>query len=165
MDMLINGILNYSLQLEKEKEVKKIDLSSLIQRIIMVNSSENCHIQIKSEFPEVYFNESQLLQIFQNLIQNAIKHNDKEEICIDLNVKEESDLYVFSVSDNGPGIEKKYHNKIFKLFQKLELKTHVDSIGIGLALVKKIIERNGGKVWLESKLGEGTTFFFTIKKK
>ncbi|CAM1363722.1 sensor histidine kinase [Tenacibaculum xiamenense] len=164
MDMLINGILNYSLHLEKEKEIKKVDSSSLVKRIIMVNSSENCRIRMINEFPSVSFNESQLLQVFQNLIQNAIKHNDKDLVNIDLNVKYEGGFYIFSVSDNGPGIEKKYHRKIFQLFQKLELKTHVDSIGIGLALVKKIVERNGGKVWLESKLGNGTTFFFTIKK-
>ncbi len=164
MDMLINGILNYSLHLEKEKDLEKVDLSTLVRRIIMVNSSENCHIQMKNVFPEVYFNESQLLQVFQNLIQNAIKHNDKPQVFIDLNVTEEDNYYVFSVADNGPGIEKKYHDKIFKLFQKLELKAHIDSIGIGLALVKKIIERNGGKVWLKSNLGNGTTFFFTIKK-
>ncbi|SEB67290.1 Histidine kinase-, DNA gyrase B-, and HSP90-like ATPase [Tenacibaculum sp. MAR_2009_124] len=164
MDMLISGILNYSLHLEKEKKVEKVNLASLLERIIMVNSSENCKIVMKGNFPSVYFNESQLLQVFQNLIQNAIKHNDKDKVYIELNIVEEIDCYVFSVSDNGPGIEKKYHRKIFELFQKLELKKHIDSIGIGLALVRKIVERNGGEVWLESKFGKGTVFFFTIRK-
>ncbi len=164
MDMLINGILNYSLQMEKEKEVKKVNVDSLVKRIIMVNSSENCTIEVKSKLPEVYFNESQLLQVFQNLIQNAIKHNDKENVHINIDVEEKFKDYVFSISDNGPGIDEKYHQKIFQLFQKLELQAHVDSIGIGLALVKKIIERNDGKVWLESKKGEGTTFFFMVAK-
>ncbi|WP_255362758.1 sensor histidine kinase [Tenacibaculum sp. MAR_2009_124] len=163
MDLLINGILNYSLHLEKEKERKRINLSSLIERIILVNSSKNCHIKTKGVFPDVYFNESQLLQVFQNLIQNAIKHNDKDRVSINLNVVNKGDFFVFSVSDNGPGIDKKYHDKIFQLFQRLELKTDINSIGIGLALVKKIIERNGGNVWVESDLGKGTTFFFTIK--
>ena len=71
---------------------------------------------------------------------------------------------MLSISDNGPGIAAKYHQKIFQLFQKLEIKPQVDSIGIGLALVKKIIERNGGRVWLESELEKGTTFYLTIKK-
>ncbi len=164
MDMLINGILNYSLHLEKEKDVKEIDADSLVKRVIMVNSSEYCEITMRGDFPSLYFNESQLLQVFQNLIQNAIKHNDKDKVFIELSVVDEIDCYVFSVRDNGPGIEKKYHRKIFQLFQKLELKSHIDSIGIGLALVRKIIERNGGEVWLESKLGEGTTFYFTIRK-
>ncbi|CAM1367148.1 sensor histidine kinase [Tenacibaculum xiamenense] len=164
MDMLINGILNYSLQMEKEKGMNKVNVDSLVRRIIMVNSSENCTIEIKNKLPEVYFNESQLLQVFQNLIQNAIKHNDKDNVHIDIDVKEGVNDYVFSISDNGPGIEEKYHQKIFQLFQKLELQAHVDSIGIGLALVKKIIERNDGKVWLESKKGEGTTFFFMVAK-
>ncbi len=165
MDMLINGILNYSLQMEREKEIKKVVLEDLIKRIILVNSSDRCIIEVKNKLPDVYFNESQLLQVFQNLIQNAIKHNDKEKSVIYINVKENSENYIFSVSDNGPGIDKKYHQKIFQLFQKLELKPHIDSIGIGLALVKKIIETNGGRVWLESDKGKGTEFFFTVVKR
>ncbi|SEB94232.1 His Kinase A (phospho-acceptor) domain-containing protein [Tenacibaculum sp. MAR_2009_124] len=164
MDMLINGILNYSLQMEKEKEIKKVNVDSLVKRVIMVNTAENCTIEVVNKLPEVYFNESQLLQVFQNLIQNAIKHNDKEKVHIQIDVDEKFKDYVFSISDNGPGIAEKYHQKIFQLFQKLELQAHVDSIGIGLALVKKIIERNGGKVWLESKKGEGTTFYFMVSK-
>ena len=164
MDMLINGILNYSLQMEKEKEIKKIDVDSLVRRLIMVNSSDTCKIEIVKPLPHVYFNESQLFQVFQNLIQNAIKHNDKEIVHIQVDVEDNFKDYVFSISDNGPGIDQKYHQKIFQLFQKLELQSDVDSIGIGLALVKKIIERNDGKVWLESKKGEGTTFFFIVAK-
>lgn len=164
MDMLINGILNYSLQMERERERKKVNLEALVKRIIMVNSSDKCTINTKNKLPNVHFNESQLLQVFQNLIQNAIKHNDKDHVSIVIDVKENYKNYVFSISDNGPGIDKKYHKKIFKLFQKLELKLHMDSVGIGLALVKKIIERNGGEIWLDSKKGKGTTFFFEIEK-
>lgn len=164
MDLLINGILNYSLQKEKEQELKKIDVDFLARRIIMVNSSEQCLIELKNKLPVVLFNESQLLQVFQNLIQNAIKHNNKKYIHIKVGSEEKKEEYVFFISDNGPGIDDKYHEKIFQLFQKLEVNSHVDSIGIGLALVKKIIERSGGRVWLESKKGKGTTFYFTIRK-
>jgi light-regulated signal transduction histidine kinase (bacteriophytochrome) len=101
-----------------------------------------------------------LLQV----IQNAIKYYDKTEKIIDINYKIPKYSHLFSVKDNGIGIEEKYFDKIFRLFQKLELNTEKDSIGIGLALVKKIIDTVQGEVWLESKLGKGTTFFFTLPK-
>ncbi|WP_435263542.1 sensor histidine kinase [Tenacibaculum sp. nBUS_03] len=164
MDLLINGILNYSLQMDKEKEVKLVDVDKLVKRISMVNSTNKSVIEIKNKLPKLLFNESQLLQVFQNLIQNAIKHNDKITSEIEIDYKKVNNEHVFSVSDNGPGIEEKYHAKIFQLFQKLGIKSHIDSIGIGLALVKKIIERNGGRIWVESILGEGTTFFITIRE-
>lgn len=163
MDLLVEGILNYSLQLDTDREKKVIDAQALVERIISVNSNENVHISLKTKLPKVTFNESQLLQVFQNLIQNAIKHNDKEvaEIHIDYALKDGK--HQFSVSDNGPGIEEKYFAKIFELFQKLQVETEVDSVGIGLALVKKIIERNGGEVFVESEVNKGATFYFTIK--
>ena len=108
------------------------------------------------------FNETQLTQVFQNLIENAIKYNDKGKIIIRIDYKKEGGEHIFSIADNGPGIEEKYHEKIFLLFQKLEIESQIESVGIGLALVKKIIKRNGGRVWLESKKEEGTTFFVTV---
>ncbi|EDP95498.1 ATP-binding protein [Kordia algicida OT-1] len=162
MDLLVEGILNYSLQMDKERSKSSVDAQLLIDRIIKVNSSENVHIQSKQKLPKVIFNESQLLQVFQNLIQNAIKHNDKELVKITIDYQKNEKSHQFSIQDNGPGIDEKYHNKIFELFQKLELKSEIDSIGIGLALVKKIIERNGGEITVNSELGKGTTFVFTI---
>lgn len=164
MDLLVEGILNYSLQMDVEQVVKTIDAQLLVERIITVNSNENVRITLENKLPKVIFNESQLLQVFQNLIQNAIKHNDKEKVEIHIDYALVANKHQFSVRDNGPGIEEKYFDKIFELFQKLQVETEVDSVGIGLALVKKIIERNGGEIFLESELGKGTTFFFTIKK-
>jgi len=164
MDLLVEGILNYSLQMDTGQELKVVDAQSLLERIITVNSNENITITLEKELPKVSFNESQLLQVFQNLIQNAIKHNDKAKVEVHIDYAEVNDTHQFSIRDNGPGIEKKYFDKIFQLFQKLQLETEVDSVGIGLALVKKIIERNGGEIFLESTLGKGTTFFFTIQK-
>ena len=162
MDLLVEGILNYSLQMDTEKELKMVDTQVLIERIITVNSNENVSITLEKKLPKVSFNESQLLQVFQNLIQNAIKHNDKEKIEIHIDYAVVNAKHQFSIRDNGPGIEQKYFDKIFQLFQKLQIENEVDSVGIGLALVKKIIERNGGEIFLESTVGEGTTFFFTI---
>ncbi|WP_298422788.1 ATP-binding protein [uncultured Kordia sp.] len=164
MDLLVAGILDYSLQMKTDQEMKVVDAQVLLERIITVNSSENVQIILKKELPKVSFNESQLLQVFQNLIQNAIKHNDKEKVEIHIDYAVVNDKHQFTVSDNGPGIEEKYFEKIFELFQKLQIETEVDSVGIGLALVKKIIERNGGEIYVESEVGKGTSFFFTIKQ-
>lgn len=165
MDLLVEGILNYSLQDKTSEGVVAVDLNVLLKRLIAVNISKNCAIVMNGEFPTIIVNESQILQVFQNLIQNAIKHNDKEQIAIAVDYKNEERFHLFSIKDNGPGIEEKYFEKIFQLFQKLEIKSEVDSIGIGLALVKKIINRSGGTIWLESEQGIGTTFFFTLPKK
>ncbi|WP_420574578.1 sensor histidine kinase [Kordia sp.] len=162
MDLLVEGILNYSLQMDKDRPASSVDAQTLINRIITVNSSETVKIHLKRRLPKVTFNESQLLQVFQNLIQNAIKHNDKDHVEIHIDYQLLETHHQFSIQDNGPGIDEKYHKKIFELFQKLEVKSEIDSIGIGLALVKKIIERNGGTISVESKLGQGTKFIFTI---
>ncbi|AXG72363.1 phytochrome-like protein cph1 [Kordia sp. SMS9] len=162
MDLLVEGILNYSLQMDKERNVSTVNAQSLVNRIITVNASENVEILVKNKLPKITFNESQLLQVFQNLIQNAIKHNDKDLVEIHINYQQTAAGHQFTIQDNGPGIAEKYHKKIFELFQKLEVKSEVDSIGIGLALVKKIIERNGGTITVQSELGKGTAFIFTI---
>ena len=96
------------------------------------------------------------------LLENAIKHNDKELVEIHIKYEQIAEGHQFSIQDNGPGIEEKYHKKIFELFQKLEVKSEIDSIGIGLALVKKIIERNGGTIAVKSDIGKGATFIITI---
>ena len=98
----------------------------------------------------------------QNLISNAIKYNDKEIGYVKIDVKEHPSYYEFSIKDNGIGIEEKHFNKIFKIFQAL--KKAKDSTGIGLSIVKKIVDMYGGEVWLESELNKGTTFYFTMKK-
>lgn len=164
MDLLIEGILDYSLSKSKEGQISKVDLNALVGRLIKVNTTNNCTIKLLHTLPELEFNESQILQVFQNLIGNAIKHNDKEKIYIEIDYKEEAEMHKFSIKDNGPGIEEKYNEKIFKLFQKLNLNAEVDSIGIGLAMVKKIINKNDGVIWLESIMGKQTTFYFTLPK-
>ena len=162
MDLIIEGVLNYSLQNEATSLYERVDLDNLIKDIIVLTQNNKCLINVRKELPFLTINKSQILQIFQNIIQNAIRYND-EEICkieIDYTINEE--FYTFSIKDNGIGIDEKHHKKIFKLFQKLEIKKNVDSTGIGLALVKKIVERNKGKIYLKSKVNEGTTFYFTL---
>ncbi len=164
MDKLIEGILNYSLYKEDEKELRKVDVEFVVRKIKGVNESKYCEIDVKNKMPKVFFNESQLIQVFQNLIQNGIRHNNKDRKKVEIRCEEIEKEYMFSVKDNGPGIESKYFDKIFQLFQRLDVDQKIGEVGIGLALVKKIIERAGGKVWLESEIEKGTTFFFTINK-
>ena len=112
--------------------------------------------------PIVEIDKSQIFQVFQNLIQNSIKYNDKEVCEIELDYTQNNEFYTFSVKDNGIGIAKKYHKKIFKLFQRLDLEENRDSTGIGLSIAKKIINRNKGEIYLESQVGIGSTFYFTL---
>jgi signal transduction histidine kinase len=162
MDLIIEGVLNYSLQNEATSSYEQIDLDNLIKDIIVLNKNNNCLITVKNKLPFVAINKSQILQIFQNLIQNAIKYNDKEICEIEIDYTQNNAFYTFSIKDNGIGIDEKHHKKIFKLFQKLEIKKGADSTGIGLSLVKKIVNRNKGKIYLKSQVDKGTTFYFTL---
>ena len=164
MEKLIKGILNYSLYKKKEKELTRVDVGFMLRKIKSLNETDSCQIIIKDEMPKIFFNEEQLIQVFQNLIENGIVHNNSSDIKIEVACKEEGEEYVFSVKDNGPGIEKKFFDKIFELFQRLDIDSGGGEIGVGLPLVKKIVERSGGKIWLTSKVGVGSTFYFTIRK-
>ena len=104
------------------------------------------------------------MQVFQNLLSNAVKYMDKLEGHIKVGCVEQNGFWKFSVADNGPGIDEKYFKKIFKIFQALSSENRVDSTGIGLSIVKKIVELNAGVVWVESESGKGSTFFFTVPK-
>lgn len=107
-------------------------------------------------------NHGRMLQVFQNLIDNAIKYRSSRRPQIHASAKHDGDQWLISISDNGIGIDPRQHDRVFGLFQRLHTRTEYDGAGIGLALVKRIVERDGGRVWVESKPGEGLTFFFTI---
>ena len=100
--------------------------------------------------------------MFQNLIDNAIRYNKTAKGIIEIGVKDKDEYWEFYVKDNGIGIEEVYFDKIFKTFEKLE--NNMESTGIGLSIVKKIVDLYGGKIWLISELNKGTTFYFTLKK-
>jgi PAS domain S-box-containing protein len=165
MDHLINGILKYSSIDKVNDHSKNINTHKIVEEIIqIIHIPKNISIKINSRLPNLYADKFRVQQLFQNLISNAIKYNDKEigEIIIDFS--ENSDSYIFSIKDNGIGIDKKYHKKIFDVFETLE-EPDENSTGIGLSIVKKIINMFGGRVWLESKVGEETTFYFELKNK
>jgi signal transduction histidine kinase len=102
------------------------------------------------------------MQVFQNLLSNAIKYMDKPQGWIKIGCVEQDGFWKFSVADNGPGIEEKHFEKIFKIFQALPTSPDFEGTGIGLTVAKKIVELYDGKIWVESKVGEGSTFFFTL---
>ena len=103
-------------------------------------------------------------QVFQNLLSNAIKFMDKPKGTIDIDYKEENSHYKFCVADNGPGIKEEYYERIFQIFQTLRSRDEFESTGVGLTIIKKIIESCGGKIWLKSEIGKGSSFFFTLPK-
>jgi len=105
-----------------------------------------------------------MIQIFQNLLDNAIKYMDKPQGQIKVDCVKQERFWKFSVADNGCGIAEKYFDKIFKMFQTLNSRDEIESTGIGLSAVKKIVETLGGRIWVESQVGHGATFFFTLPR-
>lgn len=163
MDLLIKGILNYSAIENTDSQDRLIDLNVLIDEIFRtIHISEHVQITVKNQLPKVFGNDFRYKQLFQNLIQNAIKYNDKENIIVEIGNSESDTEMSFYIKDNGIGIPKQYQTKIFDIFSKLE--NNDPSSGIGLSIVKKIIDFYKGTIWLESQEGVGTTFYFTIAK-
>ncbi|MBL7560211.1 GHKL domain-containing protein [Olleya sp. YSTF-M6] len=162
MEKLISGILEYSTIGKNQIEVYDVDLNNLIDNVLKIIQVPN-HINItKPNLPIVKGDKYRLQQLFQNLIGNAIKYNDKDKGLIEIGVEEQKQYWQFYIKDNGKGIDSSYFDKIFKTFNKLE--NTPDSSGIGLSIVKKIVELYGGKIWLQSQVNIGTTFYFTLKK-
>ena len=162
MDTLIRGILEYSTIGKNRIEIYDVDTNKLIEEIINIINIPD-HITIsKIELPIVKGDKYRLQQLFQNLIDNAISYNDKARGIVEIGAEDKNDFWEFYVKDNGKGIKDAYFDKIFKTFEKLE--NNIESTGIGLSIVKKIVDLYGGKIWVTSKLKEGTTFYFTLKK-
>jgi signal transduction histidine kinase len=146
-----------------EIEDREIDFNILIDEVLkIIFIPANIKITIQENLPNLFGNASKFRQVFQNLIQNAIKYNDKEEGIIEIGVTEKNEYFEFFLRDNGMGINSDYFEKIFKVFTKLESTS--SSSGIGLSIVKKIIKYYKGSIWLESKEEIGSTFYFTFPK-
>lgn len=163
MDTIVNGILQYSTIGKIEENVYDVNLNVLVAKIEKdLLNKKYFHLNIPEKLPEIKGDHYKLKQLFFHLLENAIKFNNKDKIEVEIGFKEEKSYWQFYIKDNGKGIEEKYFDKIFKTFQKLE--NDYNSTGIGLSIVKKIVDFYKGKIWLESKLDIGTTFYFTLKK-
>lgn len=165
MHDLIDGILQYS-RVEHVKEEKvKADMNALVKEAVeMVAPPENIKVIIEGELPSVYCEKTRITEVFQNLLSNAVRYIDKPEGLVRISCAEDNGYWKFMVADNGPGIEEKYFEKIFQIFQTLSPSDTEKSTGLGLTIIKKIILAHGGRVWVESEVGKGSTFFFTLPK-
>jgi signal transduction histidine kinase len=165
MHNLIGGVLQYSRVGCLEEKKERVDLNEVISEVVdMVGIPENIELLIEKELPVVECGQVKIMQVFGNLLGNAIKHMDKPQGQIKISYIEEDGFWKFSVADNGPGIEEEHFERIFRMFQTLKPRDKFESTGVGLTVVKKIVESYGGKVWVESKVGEGSVFHFTIPK-
>nr|WP_298994782.1 ATP-binding protein [uncultured Polaribacter sp.] len=162
MEGLISDVLKFS-KVESKDHEEEVDLDFLVRDLIkMLYVPDNITVKILSKLPSVRGDKTKLQQIFQNLISNAVKFNNKENGIITIGVEDQNSFYKFTITDNGIGIDKKHFDKIFKIFQSL--KEAKDSSGIGLSIVKKIVNLYQGEIWLDSEINKGTTFYFTLKK-
>src|SRR5688500_12915747 len=165
MGNLIDGILQYSRVGRVKETPVTADVGEVVQDVInLIAPPPNVTIIVENPLPTLVIEPTRIQQIFQNLLSNSIKYSDKPQCEIRIAFSDEDDHWKFSVSDNGPGIESRHFDKIFQLFQTLAPRDRIESTGVGLALVKKIVEMYGGRIWIESIPGKGSTFFFTLSK-
>jgi len=165
MKELIIDILSFSRVGTKGKPFQSTDCKDVLEHVLAnlnpVIEDSGAKITY-NHLPTVMADDSQLVQLFQNLIGNSIKFRSKDSPHIDIKAKPEDSEWIFSVKDNGIGMEKQFHERIFRIFQRLHTKEEFSGTGIGLAICKKIVERHGGRIWVESEPNNGATFFFTI---
>ncbi|RYD80751.1 MAG: HAMP domain-containing protein [Sphingobacteriales bacterium] len=165
MENLINGILDFSRIGRNKKPVEKVAVKEMLEEIIdSLAVPKDFSIEIKPGMPTLITERVYLEQVFSNLISNAIKYHDEPNGHIEIGVNATDNFYNFYVKDDGPGIEKEYHDRIFVIFQTLQERDAFESTGVGLAIVKKIIDDKGGKIMVESEPGQGATFSFTWPK-
>ena len=165
MHSMINGILKYSRAGRINEHPRPVNLNRLVKDAAeLIGMPKSFTLSILTSLPVIRCEETLVFQVFQNLFDNAVKYMDKEKGRIDVNCIEKDFGWQFCVADNGPGIDEKDSKKVFQIFQALGSEAETDSTGIGLALVEKIINKLGGRVWLESEVGNGSKFFFTIPK-
>ncbi|HSV99085.1 MAG TPA: ATP-binding protein [Sedimentisphaerales bacterium] len=166
MHNLIDGVLQYSRVGRIKEDLAPVDLNELIPSIIDGIAPPG-HIRViaQPDLPVVEGERTRITQVFQNLLGNAVKFMDKPVGEVRIGCAADGEFWRFSVSDNGPGIDAKYFDRIFRLFQTLASRDEFESTGVGLAVVKKIVEMYGGRIWVQSQVGQGATFFFTVPQR
>jgi PAS domain S-box-containing protein len=174
MSATIDGLLDYarigrtvesSLQGRGSANEPVAVAETIAETLEMLSPPPTFQIAVAKNLPTLHTKRLLLTQVFANLIGNAVKHHDRIDGAIHIGIAERSNMYEFTIADDGPGIAPEQHERVFEIFQAVNPQNRSDSTGIGLAIVKKIIEAEGGKIRLESQLGQGTTFYFTWPKK
>ena len=165
MQVLINDLLELSRVTTKASEPEPTDSEFILNQVL-----SNLDLYIKENkatitfdpLPEVMADNTQMAQVFQNLIANGIKFHSEKAPRIHISAEKKATEWLFSVQDNGIGIDPQYSEKIFEVFKRLHKKEEYPGTGIGLAICKKIVEKHSGRIWVESELGKGSTFYFTL---
>lgn len=167
MESLIRGILDYSKIDTMEFIIEEVNLNQLLEALYDEQFTVfGRKFEYQNNLPIIKTDKIRLGQVFSNLISNAFKYHDNiQEAKVEIKFQENEEEYLFCIKDNGPGIDEKFHKKIFDMFQTLQSKDSFSSTGVGLTLVKRIISRVGGRIWVESSMGEGCRFFFEWPKK
>ncbi|ELR98117.1 ATP-binding protein [Gloeocapsa sp. PCC 73106] len=165
MENLINGLLEYSRADRFKYSAQSVDVALLLEEVIeSLDPPDSFSILIIGQMPELITPKIPLQQVFSNLIGNALKHHPRSDGVIEISSQEQVNYYQFSVKDDGDGIDSRYHQKIFEIFQTLSPRDQKENTGIGLSIVKKIVENHGGKITLDSSVGHGAVFYFTWQK-
>ncbi len=165
MENTINDLLLYS-SLDKPEEASEINIYNLLEEIKLdldyYRVEKGAEIKLEGDFPIMHLHVFKIKQLFQNLIENGLKYNTSNIPKVTVHCVKQEDMYLFSIKDNGIGIEKKYQEKIFELFKRLHSNSEYTGTGIGLAIGRRVVESYGGKMWLDSVPAYGSTFYFTI---
>jgi signal transduction histidine kinase len=165
MHNLVEGMMQYADSTGPGHEETLIDMNAVVREVIkLVAPPQSIQVTVENELPQVCFERVRAFHILQNLVANAVECIDKPEGVVRIGCTGENGFWKFSVSDNGPGIEEKDLDRVFRAFQVGSKRGPYESVGLGLTLVSKIIEACGGRIWVESKVGTGTTFWFTIPR-
>jgi PAS domain S-box-containing protein len=168
MGELIKDLLDYSRVGSRNLEVEPVRLAEVVGHVLdsLGSELEKSDGQVThDELPEVLADRTRMVQLFQNLLENAIKYRSDKPVRIHIGVEPDARVWRFAVRDNGIGISPEHHEKIFRVFARLHAEdSQYTGTGIGLAVAKKIVERHGGRIWLESAPGEGSTFYFTLPR-
>ena len=163
MNTLVDNVLEYLSLGQGYPNKQAVDLNKVLPEVISeIATPDDVQIVVQNELPTLSCKRTHIVQVFQNLLSNAIKHGNTHQGQIKVGCVNRGSFWEFSVADTGPGIDRKYFEKIFRIFQTLLPREQTTSTGIGLSVVKKIVELNAGSVWVESEIGAGSTFFFTL---
>lgn len=162
MEALIDGILTYSRAGRVHEKPVEVDVGALVAECVeLLAPPAETEVVIHPGMPTVVTERVPMQQVFMNLIGNAIKYNRRPGARVEVSAEPDGNDYRFAVSDNGPGIDPRYRERIWQIFQTLEARDKVEGTGIGLSVVRKIVETRGGATWLDSEVDKGTTFYFT----